>query len=154
MSLSILLLLWLSPSQLSVDLKTFGFIIETMCIRDLKVYSSAQSGTLSYYHDRYGLEADAVLHLRDGRYALIEIKLCKREVDMGADHLIEIRNLVRQYNEQEKQIMMREPDLLMVITGGPVAYTRADGVHVVPTNILPHYGAFAKFHGQFSFHLC
>ena len=126
----------LSPSQLSVDLKTFGFIFETMCIRDLKVYSSAQGGTLSYYHDRYGLEADAVLHLRDGRYALIEIKLCKREVDMGADHLIEIRNLVRQYNEQEKQIMMREPDLLMVITGGPVAYTRADGVHVVPLSCL------------------
>ena len=55
---------------------------------------------------------------------------------MGADHLIEIRNLVRQYNEQEKQIMMREPDLLMVITGGPVAYTRADGVHVVPLSCL------------------
>lgn len=125
-------ILGLSPEQLEVDLKTFGFLFECMCIRDLRAYSQSLGGKISYYHDRYNLEADAVLHLQDGRYALLEFKLGSSEIDKGAEHLIEIRNLVRNYNEREKQIRLREPDLLMVITGGPMAYTRPDGVHVVP----------------------
>ena len=64
-----------SPESLNLDLKTFGFVFECLCIRDLRVYSSANHGEISYYHDRYGLEADAVLHLDDGRFALIEFKL-------------------------------------------------------------------------------
>lgn len=125
-------ILGLSPEQLEIDLKTFGFLFECMCIRDLRAYSQALGGKISYYHDRYDLEADAVLHLQDGRYALLEFKLGSDEIEKGAEHLLEIRELVRQYNKKEKQIRLREPDLLMVITGGPVAYTRADGVHVVP----------------------
>ncbi len=128
--------LGLSPEVLEMDLKTFGFIFECMAIRDLRAYSQAANGELSYYHDRYDLEADAVLHLNDGRYALIEFKLGSAEIDMGASHLLEIRELVRKYNAKEKQIQMREPDLLMVITGGPIAYRRSDGVLVIPLACL------------------
>ena len=67
--------LGVSPEYFANDYKTLGFLFESLCIRDLKIYSSSSNGTVSYYHDRYGLEADAVLHLDDGRYALIEIKL-------------------------------------------------------------------------------
>ena len=77
--------------MLELDLRTFGFIFECMCIRDLKVYSQSLGGRVSYYNDRYGLEADIVLHLEDGRYALIECKLGSREIDDGAKHLLEIK---------------------------------------------------------------
>lgn len=128
--------LGLSPDRLSLDLKTFGFIFECLCIRDLRAYSLPLGGRISYYHDRYDLEADAVLHLRDGRYALIEFKLGSSEIDMGAGHLLKIKQLIKDYNEREKQIKLREPDLLMVITGGKLAYTRPDGVQVIPIGCL------------------
>lgn len=128
--------LGLSPELLQMDLKTFGFIFECMAMRDLRAYSQSSCGAISYYHDRYDLEADAVLHLDDGRYALIEFKLGSAEIDMGAKHLLEIRNLVRKKNENETQIKMREPDLLLIITGGPIAYTLPDGVKVVPLACL------------------
>lgn len=82
------------------------------------------------------LEADAVLHLEDGRYALIEFKLGSREIEEGAEHLLEIKRLVQQYNEKEKQIRLREPDLLMVITGGAMAYSRPDGVKIIPIGCM------------------
>lgn len=126
----------LSPQILEMDLKTFGFIFECMAIRDLKIYTQALDGEISYYHDRYDLEADAVLHLDDGRYALIEFKLGSAEIEEGASHLKEIRELVRKHNKNEGQIQLREPDLLMVITGGPMAYTRPDGVLVIPLACL------------------
>jgi len=126
----------LSPEMLLQDLKTFGFIFECMCIRDLKAYSQALGGSMSYYHDRYDLEADAVLHLDDGRYALLEFKLGSRDIEEGASHLLEIKRLIREYNEKEKQIRLREPDLLMVVTGGAMAYSRLDGVKVVPLGCL------------------
>ena len=107
-----------------------------MCIRDLKVYSQSLGGKLSYYYDRYGLEADAVLHLDDGRYALIEFKLGSSEIDEGAKHLLKIQELVKEYNKKEKQCPLREPHLLMIITGGNMAYTRDDGVKVVPIGCL------------------
>lgn len=126
----------ISPKRLELDLKTFGFIYECMCLRDLKIYSQSLGGTLSYYHDRYGLEADAVLHLGDGRYALIECKLGSREIDEGANHLIQLKNLVREMNEMNKQLQMRLPDLLIVLTGGELAYSREDGVKVIPLGCL------------------
>jgi len=128
--------LGLTPEKLQMDLKTFGFIFECMCIRDLKAYSQAQGSSLSYYHDRYDLEADAVLHLTDGRYALIEFKLGGSEVEEGAMHLLKIKNLVREFNKTAKNAQLREPDLMMVITGGPIAYTRPDGVKVLPLACL------------------
>lgn len=128
--------LGLGPRQLTTQLKTFGFIFECMCVRDLKVYSSQLGGEISHYRDRYGLEADIVLHLEDGRYALIECKLGSKEIDEGAGHLKEIVELIRKHNEVEKQVPLREPDLLIVITGGEYAYTRADGVHIIPLACL------------------
>lgn len=77
-----------------------------------------------------------MLHLRSGRYALIEIKLGSSEIEEGAKHLLEIRQLIRKHNETEEQCPLAEPDLLMVITGGEFGYTRDDGVHVVPISAL------------------
>ena len=128
--------LGLTPQALEQDLRTFGFIFECLCIRDLRVYSQALGGKLSYYHDRYDLEADAVLHLGDGRYALIEFKLGSTEIEQGAKHLLEINDLVRKHNRSENQVPLREPDLLIVITGGEMSYTRSDGVKVIPISML------------------
>ena len=128
--------LGLSPDYLEKDLKTFGFIFECMCIRDLKIYSQPLKGKVSHYHDRYDLEADAVLHIGDGRYALIEFKLGSAEIEEGAKHLLKIKELVRNYNETEKQVPLREPDLLIVMTGGNMAYTRPDGVKIIPIGCL------------------
>ena len=125
-----------SPQSLELDLRTFGFIFECLCIRDLRAYSQSLGGQVSYYRDRYGLEADVVLHLGDGRYALIECKLGSREVEDGAKHLLEIKRLVQERNANEKQVSLREPDLLMVLTGGEFAYRRDDGVYVVPIGCL------------------
>lgn len=128
--------LGLTPKSLMVQLNTFGFIFEQMCIRDLKAYTLDIKPHLSYYHDRYGLEADWVLHLGDGRYALIECKLGSREIEDGAGHLLELKRLIREHNEKEKQIPIREPDLMIVFTGGKIAYTRPDGVKIIPIGCL------------------
>ena len=125
-----------SPESLEVDLNTFGFIFECLCFRDLRVYSQALGGRLSYYHDRFGLEADAVLHLEDGRYALVECKLGSREIEEGAKHLLEIKQLIAEKNKAGKQMKLREPDLLIILTGGEMAYTREDGVKIVPIGCL------------------
>ena len=81
----------INAEALETQLKTFGFIFEQMCIRDLKAYTADFNSRLSYYRDRYGLEADLVLHLEDGRYALIECKLGSSEIDNGAEHLLELK---------------------------------------------------------------
>lgn len=126
----------LSPEYFNTDFKTLGFLFESLCLRDLKIYSSQFDGYVSYYHDRYGLEADCVLHLNDGRFALIEFKLGSHEIDDGAKHLIEIENLIKQYNKTEKQCPMRLPDLKIIITGTQYGYKRDDGVFVVPIGCL------------------
>lgn len=128
--------LGLNPDFFNSDFKTLGFLFESLCIRDLKIYSSGMNGEISYYHDRYGLEADAVLHLKDGRYALIEFKLGSREIDLGAAHLCEIERRIAAYNEKEKQVPLRLPDLKLVITATQYGYRRDDGVYVVPIGCL------------------
>lgn len=128
--------LGLSPEALMTQLKTFGFIFEQMCARDLRAYIPGFGNHLSYYRDRYGLEADLVLHLDDGRYALIECKLGSREIEEGSKHLLEIKRLIQVHNETEKQVPLREPDLMIVMTGGSMAYTRPDGVKVIPLACL------------------
>lgn len=125
-----------SPESLELDLNTFGSIFECLCFRDLRVYSQALGGRLSYYHDRSGLDVDAVLHLEDGRYALIECKLGSREIEEGAKHLLEIKRLVTEKNKAGKKTIFREPDLLIVLTGGEMAYTREDGVKVIPIGCM------------------
>ncbi|MFI3162939.1 MAG: DUF4143 domain-containing protein [Bacillota bacterium] len=126
----------LTPEKLSMDLNTFGFIFETLCIRDLKVYSQKLGGTISYYHDRYGLEADCVLHLKNNKYALIEFKLGSRQIEEGASHLIQLKNLIIKHNNENPKNKIKEPDLLMVITGGEMAYKQKDGVHIIPIGCL------------------
>ena len=128
--------LGVTPDYFNTDFKTLGFLFESLCIRDLKIYSSKMNGEISYYHDRYGLEADAVLHLRDGRYALIEFKLGTKEIDEGAKHLCEIERLINEYNEKEKQCPLRLPDLKIVITGSQFGYKREDDVFVIPIGCL------------------
>ncbi len=128
--------LGVNPKYFNTDFKTLGFLFESLCIRDLKVYSSKSGGSISYYHDRYGLEADCVLHLEDGRYALIEFKLGQHEVDEGAKHLCELERLLKAYNEKEKQVPLRLPDLKMIITATEYGYQRDDGVYVIPIGCL------------------
>ena len=128
--------LGISPDYFSRDYKTLGFLFECLCIRDLKIYSSANRGRVSYYHDRLGLEADAVLHLEDGRYALIEFKLGQSEIEEAAMHLNEICRLIRAHNEKEPQVPLREPDLKIIITGTQYGYKRDDGILVIPIGCL------------------
>lgn len=128
--------LGLSPEYFYKDFKTLGFFFESLCIRDLKIYSQEVDATVSHYRDRYGLEADCVLHLNDGRYALIEFKLGESGVEEGAKHLCEIERLIRKYNEIEKQVPLRLPDLKIIITGTEYGYKRQDGVLVIPIGCL------------------
>lgn len=126
----------LTPKALLTQFKTFGFLFEQLCIRDLKAYTSDIDSHIGYYRDKYGLEADVVLHINDGRYALIECKLGSADVEVGAGHLCKLRQLIQEHNKTERQNPIREPDLLLVLTGGQYAYRRNDGVFVVPIGCL------------------
>ena len=128
--------LGISPEYFDNDYKTMGFLFESLVIRDLRIYSSEHGGFVSYYRDRYGLEADAVLHLENGKYALIEIKLGQHDIDEGAKHLCEIERLIKEHNAKEKQTPLRLPDLKIVITGTEYGYKREDGVFVIPIGCL------------------
>ena len=112
------------------DLKTFGFVFENLCIRDLNVYTSSHGGKVSYYHDKSDLEIDCVVHLKDGRYALIECKLGSERIEDGAKNLLKINELI------EKNDKLENPTFLAVLTGGKYAYTRPDGVKVIPIGCL------------------
>lgn len=118
------------------DYQLLGFLFESLCLRDLKIYSSAYDGELSYYHDRYGLECDAVIHLPDGRFALIEIKLGQSQINEAASHLNEIERLIQEHNLEEKQNKLKLPDLKIVITGTEYGYKRGDNVIVIPIGCL------------------
>ena len=111
-------------------LKTFGFIFENLCIRDLSVYTSKFGGSISYYHDNSDVEVDCVVHLNDGRYALIECKLGKTKIEEGAQNLLNVNKLIEANNQ------VRNPSFLAVLTEGEVAYTRPDGVKVIPIGCL------------------
>ena len=123
--------LGIGPNDLINDLNTFGFLFETLCIRDLRVFADALNGEVYHYRDKDGLECDAVVHLRNGNYGLIEIKL-------GGDRLIE--EGAKSLKSMEAKIdtdKMNTPSFLMVLTGtGDYAYRRQDGVYVVPIGCL------------------
>lgn len=123
--------LGLGPSDLLADLNTFGLIFETLCMRDLRVYADAINGKVYHFRDKNGLECDAVVHLRNGQYGLIEIKL-------GGDDLIEegVATLQKLANKIDTD-RMKHPAFLMVLTAvGDYAYRREDGVYVVPVTCL------------------
>ncbi|MBQ9207606.1 MAG: ATP-binding protein [Treponema sp.] len=126
----------LNPEYYMTDLQSFDFIFESLCMRDLRAYSARDDGKISYYHDRYNLEADCVLHLRDGKYALIEFKLGSSEIEEASRHLLEIKRLVSEYNKKGNSPSLREPDLLLIITGTEYAYRRKDGIFIIPIGCL------------------
>ena len=128
--------LGIGPEYFNTDFKTLGFLFESLCIRDLRVYSAKYGGSVSHYRDSYGLEADAVLHLEDGRYAVCEIKLGQSEIDKGAKNLLKLESLIRKHNEEDPGNPLRMPDLKLVITGTEYGYRREDGVLVVPIGCL------------------
>jgi len=111
----------IGPSGLMKDLKTFGFMFETMAIRDLRVYADAHLGDVRHYHDASGLECDAVVSLRDGRYGLVEIKLGGAPlVERGAETLKKLASRI-------DTMKMPSPSFMMVLTAvGECAYTRPD----------------------------
>ncbi|MDE6515131.1 MAG: DUF4143 domain-containing protein, partial [Bacteroidales bacterium] len=115
--------LGLGPNDLMNDLNTFGLFFETLCIRDLRVYADALDGSVYHYRDKNGLECDAVMHLRGGRYGLIEIKLGGvTGIEEGAETLKKLANKI-------DTTKMKAPAFLMVLTAiGQFAYTRTDGV--------------------------
>ncbi len=119
----------LTPERLFGDLNYFGFLFESLCVRDLRVYADSIDGEIYHYRDSSGLEADAVIALNDGRWAAVEIKLGTREIDDAAKHLLELK-------EKINTDRMQEPSFLMVITGSDFAYRRKDGVFVVPIGCL------------------
>lgn len=123
--------LGLGPDDLINDLNTFGLMLETLCVRDLRVYAEALGGKIYHYRDKNGLECDAVIHLKNGKYGLIEIKLGgERLINEGAANLIKLSEKI----DTEK---MNKPSFLMVMTGvGQYAYRRQDGVIVVPAGSL------------------
>ena len=92
-------------------------------------------GSVSYYRDSYGLEADAVLHLNDGRYAIIEFKLGAKGIEDGKKHLRKLKELIAQHNEENHQTPLRLPDLMIVMTATGMAY-RDDDVLVLPLTAL------------------
>lgn len=128
--------LGLSPEYFNTDFKTLGFLFECLCIRDLRVYSYSNGGDVSFYHDKYGLEADAVLHLENGQYALIEFKLGSNEIDKAAKNLNKIESLIKEHNEKTDGTTMRLPDLKLIITATEYGYKREDGVLVIPIGCL------------------
>ena len=123
--------LGLGPDDLLRDLNTMGLFFETLCVRDLRVFAEALDGEVYHYRDKNGLECDAVIHLRNGKYGLVEVKLGgDRLVNEGAANLLALAGKIN----TEK---MNEPSFMMVLTGtGNYAYRRKDGVYVVPVGCL------------------
>ncbi len=124
--------LGLGPQDLINDLETMGLLFETLCVRDLRVYADALDGEVYHYRDKAGLECDAVIHLRNGKYGLIEIKL-------GGDDLISAgAETLKKLSDKIDTTNMKTPSFLMVLTGtGDFAYRREeDGVFVVPIGCL------------------
>ena len=123
--------LGVGPKDLMNDLNTFGLLFETLCIRDLRVYADSLQGEVYHYRDASELECDAVIHLRNGSYGLIEIKI-------GGDSLInEGAENLKKLESHLDTTKMKKPSFLMVLTAtGKYAYKREDGVYVIPIGCL------------------
>ncbi len=125
--------LGIGPEDLLNDLNTLGLLFETLCVRDLRVYAEYIGGTVLHYRDKSGLECDTVIHLRNGKYGLAEIKLGgQRLIEEGASNL-------KVLAEKIDTTKMPAPSFMMIVTGtGDFAYRRPDGVFVVPIGCLKH----------------
>ena len=123
--------LGLGPNDLISDLNTFGLIFETLCVRDLRVFADALDGRVYHYRDKDKLECDAVVHLRNGSYGLVEIKLGGDQlINEGAESLLKL-------NKKIDTSKMKSPAFMMVLTAvGSYAFRREDGIYVVPIGCL------------------
>lgn len=111
------------------DFNYYGFLFESLCIRDSRVYAESIDGQVYHYRDATGLEADAIVALNDGRWAAIEVKLGASGIEKAAKNLLKLKENIN----AEK---MKEPSFLMALTGIEIAYRRDDGVYIVPIGCL------------------
>lgn len=118
-----------SPQRILEDFNYFGFLFESLCVRDLRVYTEPLRGTIRHYHDNSDLEADIIITLDDGRWAAVEVKLGSREIEEGAENL---KKMAAKIDNSKNPA----PQFLMVLTGGEFAYRREDGVYVIPLGCL------------------
>jgi len=118
-----------SPDAILDDFEYFGFLFESLCARDLRVYTEPLRGSIRHYHDNRGLESDLIISLDDGRWAAVEVKLGSKEIEDGASHLLKLADDI-------DTTKFKKPSFLMVLTGGEFAYRRDDGVLVVPIATL------------------
>ena len=118
-----------TPKSLLEDFNSFGFLFESLCTRDMRIYAQANDGEVFHFRDKSGLESDMIVALNDGRWAAIEVKLGNKQIEEAAEHL---KELARKVDESK----MGKPAFLMVLTGGEFAYQRTDGVLVVPIGCL------------------
>ena len=118
-----------NPEGILKDFQYFGFLFEALCTRDIRVYAQTNDGDVFHYRDKSGLESDLIVRLRDGRWAAIEVKLGKKQIDEAAENLLKLKARI---NEDK----MGEASFLMILTGGQYAYRRNDGVFVVPVACL------------------
>lgn len=118
-----------TPPRLLADFNTFGFLFESLCIRDLRIYAESIDGNVYHYRDKSGLEIDAVVQLADGRWGAAEVKMGAGEIENAAENLLKLREIV----DTEK---MNEPSFLMVLTGTEYAFPLKNGVWVVPLGCL------------------
>lgn len=118
-----------NPEGILKDFLFFGFLFESLCTRDIRVYAQAIDGDVFHYRDKSGLEADLIVRLRDGRWGAIEVKLGNKQIEEAAKNLLRLKARV----DEEK---MGKASFLMVLTGGQYAYQRKDGVYIVPIGCL------------------
>ncbi|MCD8194684.1 MAG: DUF4143 domain-containing protein [Coprobacillus sp.] len=128
--------LGIGPEYFRKDFNTLGFLFESLCIRDLRVYIEPLRGELSYFRTREGLECDAVIHLRDGRYALIECKLTNEGIEKGIKSLNTIEEGILEHDKNEKNtIKYGKPAFKAILTGGKYCYKK-DDVYIIPIGCL------------------
>lgn len=120
-----------NPEGILTDFEYFGFLFESLCTRDIRIYAQSNDGDVFHYRDKSGLEADLIVRLRDGRWAAIEVKLGNKQIEEAAENLQVLNTRI----DEEK---MGKASFLMILTGGSHAYRRKDGIWVVPIGCLRH----------------
>ena len=118
-----------TPDSILEDFTSFGFLFESLCIRDLRIYAQMLDGEVFHYRDKSGLEADAIIHLNNGQWGAFEIKLGSKEIEKAAQNLIILRDKINTDR-------MKEPAFLAILTGTQYAYKRDDGVLIIPVGCL------------------
>lgn len=120
-----------NPQGILKDFEYFGFLFESLCTRDIRIYAQRNDGDVFHYRDKSGLEADMIIRLRDGRWAAVEVKLGNSQIEEAASNLLKLK-------EKIDEETMGKASFLMILTGGQYAYRRDDGVFVVPIGCLKH----------------